>query len=282
MKSSEKKWIIIAIILIIIGSLIFVGALAALDFDFSRLNTQKYTTNTYEVNDRFENISVNTDTADITFALSDNNECKVVSNETDKVKHSVTVQDDTLIIDTVDTRKWYDNIGIFFDNIELVVYLPEAEYSLLTVETDTGDVTMPEDITFENASIQSDTGDIKWYALVSGKLEIETDTGDIELIDVNCLNFNGESNTGDISLDSVIAGEGIYIESDTGDVSFDKSDAETIFVETNTGDVCGTLLSEKVFITESSTGEISVPRSADGGMCEISTDTGDIDVTIVK
>ena len=72
----------------------------------------------------------------------------------------------------------------------------------------------------------------------------------------------------------------LNIISNTGDVTFDHSDAKSIFVETDTGDVEGTLTSEKVFITENSTGDVDVPKSITGGRCEIITDTGDIEIEI--
>ena len=51
-------------------------------------------------------------------------------------------------------------------------------------------------------------------------------------------------------------------------------------IETDTGDVDGTLLSDKLFLTETSTGDIRVPNTADGGICDIKTDTGDIKIAI--
>ncbi len=56
--------------------------------------------------------------------------------------------------------------------------------------------------------------------------------------------------------------------------------AGEIFVETDTGDVTGSLLTDKVFITQTDTGSIDVSKIADGGKCEISTDTGDIRITM--
>ncbi len=46
------------------------------------------------------------------------------------------------------------------------------------------------------------------------------------------------------------------------------------------GDVKGTLLSEKAFFAESDTGDIDVPKTNVGGRCEITTDTGDIQIQI--
>ena len=42
----------------------------------------------------------------------------------------------------------------------------------------------------------------------------------------------------------------------------------------------GSLLSDKVFITETDTGNVNIPKTTDGGKCEIKTDTGDIKIKI--
>ncbi len=77
-----------------------------------------------------------------------------------------------------------------------------------------------------------------------------------------------------------ITKEKMSIKRSTGDIRFDGSDATEIFVETDTGDVTGTLISEKVFIARTDTGRINVPKTTNGGKCEINTDTGDIKLEI--
>ena len=68
----------------------------------------------------------------------------------------------------------------------------------------------------------------------------------------------------------------------TGDVRLDKCDAGEIEIETRTGDISGSLRSEKIFIARSDTGRIEVPETLTGGKCKIISDTGNIDITIVR
>ena len=49
---------------------------------------------------------------------------------------------------------------------------------------------------------------------------------------------------------------------------------------TCTGDVKGKLLTDKVFITETGTGHVDVPKTVTGGRCEVTTNTGDIELEI--
>ena len=60
---------------------------------------------------------------------------------TKKVKHSVAVKENCLVIDVDDTRKWYEYIGINFGIPKITVYLPKGKYGALLVKTSTSDVT---------------------------------------------------------------------------------------------------------------------------------------------
>ncbi len=320
MNKTMKRWFIIAGFLVVFGFILFMGVMAVYDFyDLEKLSTMKYDTNTYEVNGAFDKISINVDTTQIEFVPSDNESCRIVCFETEKMKHSAIVQDKTLIIDIVDTRKWYDYIGISIGCPKMTVYLPQNEYTSLFIDTHTGDIAIPQYFTFETLKINGNTADVECLASVlnvieiklstgnikidsvlageirlasttgkininsvssKGNIEIKTTTGAVNLTDATCTDFTAESNTGRISLKNVIASNSFFIENDTGNVRFENSDAAQISIKTSTGDVTGTLLSEKVFITETSTGNISVPKTITGGKCEITTSTGDIKIDI--
>jgi hypothetical protein len=319
MSKTMKTWLIVAASLVAIGLIAFAVIMTINGWNFTKLDTEKYKTNTYEPNKEFSNISIKTDTADIVFIPSDDEKCKVVCYEEENAKHSVSVTDGVLTINVVDTKKWYEHIGINFGTPKITIYLPEKEYSSLIIGEHTGDIEIPNDFKFESIDASVSTGDVKCYASVAkaikiaattgdisvsdisvGMLELSTSTGNVsvsgitcegdvnivvstgkaQLTDTVCQSIISSGSTGDIFLKNVIAAEKFSIERSTGDVKFDGSDAAEIHVETDTGDVEGSLLTEKVFITKTDTGNINVPNSITGGRCEITTDTGDIKITI--
>lgn len=322
MSKATKIWFIAGASLIILGVLIFVGVMAVLKWDFSKLRSTRCETNTYEINESFNSISVNTDTADIVFVASDEEKCKIVCYEEEKMKHSVTVLDGKLSVDVVNTKKWYDYINIGWnDNPMITVYLPKSKNVSLLLKNSTGRIDLPSDIMFESIDILGSTGDVTCASSAKGKVRIKrstgdillenisvgelelwtstgrinaasvncagdvklrTSTGDVKLDILDCKNLFSECGTGDISLKSVIATERFDIDTDTGKVAFDRCDANEIYVDTDTGSVTGTLLSDKIFYAKSDTGKVEVPKSAIGGKCEIETDTGKIQISIVK
>ena len=93
-------------------------------------------------------------------------------------------------------------------------------------------------------------------------------------------NFTSNGSTGDLTMKNVVVTGEFNLERDTGDIEWNGCDAETIYVKTDTGDITGTLLSDKVYITETDTGSVDVPKTTTGGRCEITTDTGDIRISV--
>lgn len=312
MRKVMKILLVIAACLIILG-----GALFAL----SMLNAEEYENNTHIVSQTFENVTINTDTADITFALSEDGTCKVVCHEPVKAKHAVTVQDDTLTVNQVNEKKWYDYIGISFDSPKITVYLPDAAYETLVIKDHTGDIRIPKGIRFERMEICATTGNVNTGASVPEVIKITTSTGNIhvenvsagglelsvttgkitvsdascaadvklyvstgktELTNVKCRNLLSEGDTGDLSMKNVVATGKLTVERSTGDVKLTGCDAAELLIETDTGDVTGSLLTDKVFVTKTATGRVNVPETTSGGKCKIKTDTGDIHITIGK
>ena len=272
----KKAWIIVASLLLLVGLTIFVAVMTVSGWDFSLLVTDKITTVTYEIDGHFENLSILTDTSDITFKPSDNGRCEVVCNEFEKGPHLVSVKDGTLVIECANNRKWYDYIGISAGSDDITIYLPSAEYGNLLVDVHTGDVTLPNGVCFESVKIKTTTGKIKLDGTeCKGDVTLSVSTGDLEIADVKCNSLFSKGTTGKVLAKNLLA-DSISIERDTGDVTLDSCDAKEIKVKTDTGDVEGSLLTEKVFSVKTSTGKINVPNSQIGGVCEISTDTGDI------
>ena len=315
-----KKWIIIvAVGLVIFGAVVCGAAAAAMHFDFGRLNNSKYETNTYNVKESFSSIYIDVTTEKITFKPSEDGKCSVVCLEDENLKHEVSVSDGTLTIREKDERKWSDHVGFYTRTSEITVYLPGSSYDGIFIKTDTGDIDIPADFSFESVLIKGDssdimysapvkdmltinvtTGDIRVENITAGELDLKTTTGHISvssvkcggdmsvgvgtgkarLQDISCRNLTSKGTTGDITLKNVIASGILTITRNTGDVEFEGSDAAEIAVKTSTGDITGTLLSEKIFFAESHTGKVNVPKTMTGGRCEISTDTGKIEIEI--
>ena len=260
MKKNMKIWFICATSFILVGCIIFLGVMTVLGWNFKKLSTDKFVTNNYEINESFKNISIKTVTADITFVPTTETKSNILCCEYEKVRHNVTVKNDTLIIDNADTRKWYDYIGIHFEMPKIKISIPQGLYNILNVKATTGDIKIPEGFIFEDADISVTTGDISLESSVSGNVNCKSTTGDINLNGIRCTALTANTTTGDIN--------------------FDSCDAAELFMKVTTGDINGSLLSNKIFDAKTTTGKVNVPASQNGGVCKIKTTTGDIKIDI--
>ena len=320
MSKAVKILFIVAAALIFCGFILFAAQMSVYGWDLNRLGAENYETNTNIVSESFSDISVDTDSADITFLASQGGECKVVCFEERSAKHRVCVENGVLKITRVNEKSWYEYVGFNFKSQSIKVYLPEAEYGALSVKADTANLTLPSALSLENLEVSLDTGDISIGSSVSGAAKITAKTGkfsvkeaafgllkatlstgrvsisDVEcgeitlgqttgavsLNRIKCRSLVSSGTTGDLDMNGVLVSGLLKIERSTGDVSFENCDAGEILIETRTGDVEGSLLSEKVFIAKSSTGEVEVPKTSIGGRCEITTKTGDIEIELSR
>ena len=240
MSKALKIWLSTAASLILAGVLVFVTALYIADFDITKLSTEKYETKTYYINDSFQNISIDAEISDITVLPSKTQECKVEFWQTEKTEHYATVKNNTLSVEVRD-YEYSVYIGISFTSPKVSIYLPENEYSALSVNTETGKVSLS-DLAFTTLSVKSSTGNV--------------------------------------NLDTVVAKENISLESDTGNIKLSSVDSKSLTVKTDTGNVKGSLLSEKKFNAKSDTGNVKVPKSKGNENCKITSDTGNINIKI--
>ncbi len=319
MKLAMKRILLAGLALLVVGALIALAALFSMKFDFHRLNTRQNVTKTYTPEGDFDDILISTESSDVTFLPAEDGKLKIVCVEEKSSEHIVSTLSGKLTIQEVDTRDWYENIGVNFDETSVTVYLPKKAYGSLNLGAGTGDVEIPADFSFTEVLMSASTGDISLRADVGGSVSIQTSTGEIILKDLRAASLDltadtGEvlvsgctaegsvkvqTSTGDVSLSSlrcaeaqvrtttgdvrfadVLVSGSLHAETDTGDVRFDRSDAPEIRVETDTGDVTGTLLTPKTFDYHTGTGSVDLPRSESGGVCELESHTGDFKLGI--
>ena len=321
MQLKRKNWCYIAIVLILLGGILFCVAMSSLGWNFGDLSTVKYETNTYDFSEEIKDIKITTATADVKVLSWEENFVRVVCFEESKVKHQTSFSDGQLTVEKDDQRKWYDYIGLQFKTPSVTVYLPEKEYGLLSVKSSTGDIAVDKEFTFAAIDIVLSTGDVVCYAdadsdirikvstgdvllegVVATSISISTSTGDVlgydisvekdftvdltagdtRLAAVSCGSFSSQADTGNLTLNSFVARESISIVRSTGDVIFRGCDGAEITVETSTGDVLGSLLSGKTFSVRTSTGKVKIPENTEGGSCTVKTSTGNILLNIVE
>ena len=280
MSKRTKGWLMAATAMLLIGSMLFVGVMTVLKWNFRKLSADEYETNTHTVTENISHVSVNVKTADVVLAPSVDNTISVVCYERADIKHAVAVEGDTLVVQASEELKWYRDLGIHIDKAKITVYLPAGAYGELKIHATTGDVTIPKDFPFASADVKVTTGDVAFSADVADDLAVKVTTGDMKLSAVTCRNLMATATTGDVALRQVIATEAFTIKCTTGNVVLDACDAASLSVKTTTGNITGTLLTTKVFDAHATTGRVKVPQTTEGGQCKLRATTGHIKISV--
>lgn len=261
MKRSTLIWIITAICLLVAGGIIFTVSLVMVGFDFLKLDNNIYEPVSIGIDTEFSSISVDMSITDLKILPSADGKNSVVCYSSDKTENNVYVKDSVLYIESDTDYNMLDHLVPVFTSPSVTLYLARSSYEFLNVESNTGDITVN--------TFSFDT------------LNVKTSTGELTVNGVDCTEFKADTSTGDITLNSVAASGSLRIEGSTADIEFNGCDAAEVYVKTSTGDVEGSFLTGKSFNCKSSTGDIEVPRQTSGGVCEITTSTGDIEIDVL-
>lgn len=276
-----KIVIIIAAALLVLG--IIISAIGTISY-FSKGDNAVLTTNTHEITEKFTRLTIDTETADVTLALSEDGACRVVCREDEKIEtHAVKVEEGTLFIECKNLKKWYHYVIPHFSHSpEITVYLPQSALDSLSVDLSTGDITVPEGFSFGEVALTHSTGAIHFDSAVTNGLSIKGSTGHVTL-------GNGAAVGGDLVITQTtghaniaLNGESreIKITTDTGKIALSGATAQKIDLKASTGDVkiSNTVATESLAV-ETSTGDVTL-ESVDAPTIEIETDTGDVKGTL--
>lgn len=296
----------------------------------------------YTVTEDFQYIRVDTVSADVSFVLSEDGACRVVTVDDERMNYTVEVVDAALTVTAEVKEPWYKRPFSLFgggEDASVTVYLPAETYQSITAKTTTGDIEVDGrlsfsqsvilmvttgdiewrgraeslfakatsgDITLENVTVdkgitaEATTGDISLTRVTGSSLKIHAGTGDIKLADsaitgqiitqvttgdiamnrVTCDSLNTQTTTGRIELTDTVAAGQVTAKTGTGDISLTRADAATLSLKTTSGSVQGSLRTPKVFYTDTTSGSVDVPKSTEGGLCEIKTTSGSVRITI--
>lgn len=299
MKLARNMIICAALVLAAAGCAM--AAAAGRDADPVKSGRSAYETKTCEVTGAFTDIRVEDAEYSVRILRAEDGQCRVVceDREDGSVWHTVTVSGGELSVQRHDQRTWYQRIGVSFGSPDVEIYLPEEAYGRLTIRSTAGSIQVSEGLMFDSVRLESVSGSVRMLAGAKTALQAESASGSVTienaspetlaahsvsgrvtLAHIRSGELTAQSTSGRIELTDVIAARSLYARSVSGGVSLDSCDGDAIRIETTSGSVKGSILSGKDFMTRSTSGSVSVPRSAGGGECKITTTSGDIAIDI--
>lgn len=322
MKTSTKVFLCISLIMLLAGGGLVYSALYHAGFDWDKLtiNVQNETFD-YAVTDAVREVHIETKQADVRVVQAFDNACSVRAKAASRDSCFVETEDGVLTVICMDDPSvpWYKRIWRQ-DDTTVTVFLPQAvflqekAYENLSVESGSGDVYVSDALTFKGAHVKSGSGDMEFYAPVSGDLSVTSSSGDLAVKRVNCQdltvssgsgviacescrcdslavsstsgdvsltacttkNMKADTASGEISFTRIAVSEHLNVTSSSGDITYNDSTASSIQIVAKSGDVTGVLQEPMLFDVRSDSGDITVPASDGTSRCSIRTGSGDI------
>ena len=286
-----KKAVMTGILILVLGIVVCGVSFALMGFTFGDFAAPKYETVTTECSGDFTKIVIQGKTENVSIrsiqeAYPDTRTPRVTCWENDWMKHTVTVEKETLTIRTVDTRKWYEHIGFNVSGTpEIVLYIPNVPYAL-DIETDTGDVEIKGPSLGSDIRIRTDTGDVSVQDAVGVNVSVQTSTGDIRWVyreappspkKVNIVeNLSLITSTGHIRVENAGCGGDLFLQVSTGKTQLENCRFANLESTGSTGDITlkDTVIAGSLSIRRS-TGDVKLENS-DAAEIHIQTETGDV------
>ena len=152
----------------------------------------------------------------------------------------------------------------------------------LTVTATSGDIELNGIVT-GTLRAKAGSGEIKAATVEADDVEITTSSGDIECADMKTGTLTTKANSGQTDLHRVLVDGLLKHDSGSGEIEADATDAGEIEIRVNSGDVELELLSDRFYEIKTNSGSVYAPQSTrDGGMCRITTTSGDVRITVTE
>lgn len=305
MKTSRKIALIVAAVCILLGGALTLISRPKGGFQSLEFPQATFETKTHAISESFAHICIQEMSTDVRILPAEDNQCRVVCHDREGLTHTVRASDGTLTVGCIDSRdKWYEHIGFFWgrdwEEAAVTVYLPAQEGVALTLQTTSGDISIPEGCAFDEVRLVTTSGEIDFAGTVSNRLQIKSTSGDVKLDHTSCSaaeiatasgdmevsNLNADTlafrtASGEMALSAVQVHGMAELEAISGDITFDRTDVGDLCIQTVSGDVRGSLLSLKNFMTHTTSGSVHVPApNTSAVLCEITTTSGDIWITV--
>ena len=316
-----KKYLILAVIFIILGGLILTMTACSANWNFETFFGNSFEEKELDVKNSFDSVEIYTDTADITLIPSEDGKCRIVTNDRKKIEYTASSDNGVLKIKSVDKRKWYERI-FDFGTPTLTAYLPKTDFNSLVIDESTGNVSITNAFRFGNVDIRISTGEVTLENVNADSLSIKTSTGKMSLNEItcngdvnlkvstgdsylrgiSCKNLISKGSTGDITIENLTAYENAFVERTTAKVGItDSTVGGNLDIEVSTGKSnlsgirCANLTSdgdtgyisltdviaEGKFDIERGTGDVNF-NACDAAEIYVETDTGDVKGTFLS
>lgn len=253
--------------------------------------------------ENIENLEISLISADAYIYTTDEQEIRVVQYSNKELKqdrlYESHLSNQTLSIEGERSKIHFG----FFINPSMIyeIFIPKEYSKNINIKTVSGDIMVEDNISNQNLTLKSTSGDIKSTNTLTSTIDIQTVSGDVDLEDVvgttsikttsgdvKASNLEGDINihtvSGDIRISSLIGGTNI--ETTSGDIKMNRFELQNASkMKTVSGEVDLTLENTNCEVrTKTTSGDVHLPNGSSligdkvDYILEIKTTSGDITI----
>ncbi len=271
-----KKLVKIALILLAVGI-----AVAGIGFAFiksdllANLNTIETYTSTYYESADFRSIEIDGDSSKVVLIPWEDEGCKIVCTEAERITHKIEVKDGTLHIEKQDKRRWYEHIGIFIDDMTIEVYLPETEYNTLKIDNSSGSVVISEGFAFGEAEVDNSSGSVNFCASAE-RIDVDVSSGSIKLQGVSATDIKLDASSGSVTAENVSADDKFIIDTSSGSIKLDGIECGELEISASSGSIKLSDVDCTDVAAECSSGSVNLADVIAEGKIKVKTSSGSV------
>ena len=304
--SKKKIGGIAAVAAILIGLLMILFVFIKVGFDLRNLNTETYRRTEQRLEGAFAEIEIETSLFDVRILpMDEGSEPVVYLPYSEKIAHTLSVENGKLTIRVEDTRAWYEKLFFEFatdENTVLELYVPYAHYEKLSVNAQSGDIVVngARDaetlLSFENVLLKTSSGDLDFRATMqnngNGMLDMQTISGKLTMAGVSDVPINASTTSGDILVMSCTPAQSIRLSATSGEIKVSQltmaedgvlsADVSRMKLEITSGDIeLSNVMVAGELRAETNSGDIEIKRS-DAGSLYLETTSGDVEAELLS
>lgn len=287
MKKSTKILLFLALGFIILGLALYgaaIGVTGRFSLDVLTFDSREPSAGTRVITESFHSIRITDVQCDIRFLPSEDETVTVAYTDTNRYRHDIRVENDTLIIAAQDTGTFWSRLfrmDLFQEEHTLTIFLPFREVHQVEAASISGGIRIPEEFTLHSLSARTVSGTIALNCQVLNDLDIENTSGTITLENSFPAELSIETVSGEVILTDVTVSEFTELSSVSGNLLLNNFDCPSLNAETVSGTVTGSILSPKHVLTDTTSGSVYISENrSDAPKWEIETVSGDIHITI--
>ena len=263
-----KIFVILGLILLVAGVAVFVGGMTAGGWDFSILNTVRYTQKSYDAEGAVTSVHIEYSDASIYVEYSETAErvhidYPVRLNERDEESAQIEITEEGGTLAVIEHVDWEKNLFQWSlgnspavrivlpagQNIALDLYTQNGSVSLnadgealpsLDLHSNNGSISVSGTLTVaEDASFQTDNGSVNVSGVsAAGDLTLRTSNGSMRAENISAANMQAKTSSGSMTLKDISATDALTAEAGAGEIELlGDITAKMLTVSTSAGDI---------------------------------------------